>query len=86
MTKKHYYETCPICGANLDPGEHCDCMMEVAGEKHHVAGCVKDDTGNAVPLLDIPMVSDSDWMKRAAAPENQQNLIKYGYKKEVAAV
>ena len=24
--KKHtYYHTCPYCGANLDPGEHCDC-------------------------------------------------------------
>lgn len=19
------YKTCPICGANLDPGERCDC-------------------------------------------------------------
>ena len=21
-----YYYTCPICGANLDPGEQCDCQ------------------------------------------------------------
>ncbi len=20
-----YYWTCPHCGANLDPGEHCEC-------------------------------------------------------------
>ena len=20
-----YYRTCPLCGANLDPGERCDC-------------------------------------------------------------
>ncbi len=20
-----FYRTCPYCGANLDPGEHCDC-------------------------------------------------------------
>lgn len=20
-----YYRICPICGANLDPGESCDC-------------------------------------------------------------
>jgi len=20
-----YYHTCPYCGANLDPGESCDC-------------------------------------------------------------
>ena len=23
-----YYETCPYCGANLDPGEKCDCRQE----------------------------------------------------------
>lgn len=21
-----FYDTCPICGANLDPGERCDCQ------------------------------------------------------------
>lgn len=21
-----YYTTCPHCGANLDPGERCDCQ------------------------------------------------------------
>ena len=21
----HFYRVCPYCGANLDPGEHCDC-------------------------------------------------------------
>ena len=24
-----YYKECPICGANLDPGEKCDCESEV---------------------------------------------------------
>lgn len=23
-----YYNTCPLCGANLDPGEPCDCESE----------------------------------------------------------
>lgn len=23
-----YYTTCPDCGANLDPGERCDCQNE----------------------------------------------------------
>lgn len=23
-----YYHTCPLCGANLDPGESCDCQKE----------------------------------------------------------
>lgn len=22
-----YYHTCPLCGANLDPGEKCDCTL-----------------------------------------------------------
>ena len=21
-----YYQTCPLCGAALDPGERCDCQ------------------------------------------------------------
>ena len=23
-----YYRSCPYCGANLDPGERCDCRDE----------------------------------------------------------
>lgn len=26
-----YYRTCPCCGANLDPGERCDCQDEQEG-------------------------------------------------------
>lgn len=25
MRNNRYYHTCPCCGANLDPGERCDC-------------------------------------------------------------
>lgn len=25
-----YFRTCPICGANLDPGERCDCIKNTA--------------------------------------------------------
>jgi len=25
---RNYYHTCPVCGANLDPGERCDCEEE----------------------------------------------------------
>lgn len=28
MRKSSYYRSCPDCGANLDPGEHCDCGEE----------------------------------------------------------
>lgn len=27
-----YYKTCPDCGANLDPGERCDCS---GGNRQH---------------------------------------------------
>ncbi|MBQ3023373.1 MAG: hypothetical protein IJD91_08645 [Clostridia bacterium] len=23
-----FYKRCPHCGANLDPGEHCDCKAQ----------------------------------------------------------
>ena len=29
--KHTYYSTCPICGANLDPGEKCTCTAEPRG-------------------------------------------------------
>lgn len=32
-----YYHTCPDCGANLDPGEHCDCRS--IKQPKHRAGC-----------------------------------------------
>ena len=27
-----YYHTCPYCGANLDPDEHCDCFSRIRGK------------------------------------------------------
>lgn len=57
-----YYWTCPYCGANLDPGEKCSCMLHRAGnsrwKKHEklwtagilVAGfgmCCLDSDGQA---------------------------------------
>ena len=40
-----YYRTCPDCGANLDPGERCDCQVPVKQvlnkEKPHTAVPVK---------------------------------------------
>lgn len=29
-----YYNTCRICGANLDPGEPCDCEKEKVREQN----------------------------------------------------
>lgn len=30
-----YYHTCPDCGANLDPGERCDCTDNNIQEVPH---------------------------------------------------
>lgn len=31
-----YFWTCPYCGANLDPGEKCDCLeLGSIARKHH---------------------------------------------------
>lgn len=42
-----YYHTCPECGANLDPGEICDCRLETKSkERTEYHGLRRD--GNAV--------------------------------------
>lgn len=30
-----YYWTCPYCGANLDPGEKCDCDKSDKEDDNH---------------------------------------------------
>ena len=34
-----YYNTCPHCGAHLDPDEHCDCLARVRGKKIRTGNC-----------------------------------------------
>lgn len=34
--------TCPRCGANLDPGESCDCVDESITQKTHKTGNGED--------------------------------------------
>jgi hypothetical protein len=34
-----YSRECPICGANLDPGERCDCRSDVHTKKEHSTEC-----------------------------------------------
>ena len=39
-----YYNTCPHCGAHLDPDERCDCLARVRGKKiriHGTMGCTR---------------------------------------------
>lgn len=32
MKRIHYYITCENCGANLDPGEKCDCTTDKSND------------------------------------------------------
>jgi len=41
-----YYHTCPMCGANLDPGESCDCIENTPSLTEAATGSGKP---NAVP-------------------------------------
>lgn len=35
------YQTCPECGAHLDPGEHCNCEKEKEEHKQWDFSCTK---------------------------------------------
>lgn len=34
-----YYNTCPHCGAHLDPDKRCDCLARVRGKKIRTGNC-----------------------------------------------
>lgn len=36
-----YYNTCPNCGCNLDPGEKCDCEIEKEIRVREVAKSIR---------------------------------------------
>lgn len=39
------YRTCPYCGANLDPGERCDCTKKSAPD----ADTIRDGNAGETP-------------------------------------
>lgn len=40
-----YYNVCPECGSNLDPGERCDCEMEKMTVRHEMQNLIKYGEG-----------------------------------------
>ena len=38
-----YYRTCPYCGANLDPGELCDCRKALEAEALRLIGLLSEE-------------------------------------------
>jgi len=58
-----YYDTCPICGANLDPGERCTCqdgLSKVDVERERIFEQKKQEAIAACP----------EWMQRLCRGEN----------------
>lgn len=52
-----YYRMCPNCGANLDPGERCDCAPPAKSQafanlqKKAAASSAKVDSGKAEKVI-----------------------------------
>lgn len=40
-----YYNVCPDCGANLDPGEKCDCKNERIRSREFFARKIRMESG-----------------------------------------
>ena len=40
------YRTCPYCGANLDPGERCDCTKKSAPDAANIRDGKAGETPN----------------------------------------
>ncbi len=49
------YKTCPLCRANLDPGEKCDCTKKTAAS---AANTDNGKAGNGIPSQ-IPASHDN---------------------------
>lgn len=49
-----YYNVCPVCGGNLDPGERCDCQQRKRQERVAFGKWIKAEpaTGQFVLQLD----------------------------------
>lgn len=45
-----FYSTCPLCGANLDPGEPCDCQDERELEKQKIQRMLKVGKGGQMRM------------------------------------
>lgn len=50
-----YFHTCPCCGANLDPGERCDCR-----EDENAVPVLQHQDGKAEQTLTGPVSASHD--------------------------
>lgn len=45
-----FYRTCPDCGANLDPGEPCDCQAQKEQEKGKIQNMLTVGKGGQIQI------------------------------------
>lgn len=55
-----FYNTCPICGANLDPGESCDCQEEKEHEAQRIQSMIKVGSNGQMQFNFLQEVIDVD--------------------------
>lgn len=48
------YWTCPLCGANLDSGEKCDCSKEEKRKQERIEQLYKQEAGSAQLTFNWP--------------------------------
>lgn len=79
--QRHQYRTCPYCGANLDPGERCDCRE---GEMTAV-NFVKADKGRSkfMEPIETMTVEEATENLRARGVKTSPNKIRNGLKQGV---
>lgn len=60
-----YYNTCPLCGCNLDPGEKCDCEDDKKELEEFYRHVIKTApvTGQMTFVLDS---KETDYEKKTA--------------------
>ena len=46
-----FYNTCPLCGANLDPNESCDCQEEKEQEEQNIQKMLTVGKGGQIQML-----------------------------------
>lgn len=61
--EKHtYYHTCPKCGANLDPGETCDCQSQDTSSMS--TGLPKSPSGTKQNIVYNDITDRADYLKQ----------------------
>lgn len=61
VRKMAYYDTCPECGANLDPGERCDCRRSDGYQYIEKERAAKADTPSKNTSIVLPNLGFVKW-------------------------